>query len=155
MITLDSKKWHALSHAYGKASDIPELIKLLEKHPEHTSYESEPYYTLWSALCHQGDTYSASIAALPHLVHCCEKSPDKAYWSMAQLVVCIEISRLEGRCTDDISDEHYRQAVSKFVQITQNMKNAQPSEYIDQVSRAALYASQGDWESADDVFMEN
>lgn len=155
MIELDDVQWDKLTHAYGKATDIPELIKALENHPESTSHQSEPYYSLWSALCHQGDSYSASIVALPYLVQYCENAPNKAHWSIAQLFVCIEISRLEGRCSDDISDELYKKAVKKFVAVIDEMKNANPNENIDLIGKAAAFAYKGNWEQADAVFMED
>jgi hypothetical protein len=36
--------------------------------PRTQRVDEEPWHSLWSALCHQYDVYSGSIAALPHLV---------------------------------------------------------------------------------------
>jgi hypothetical protein len=59
-------------------------------------YRSEPYFSLWSALCHQGDAYTASYAAVPHLVDVLLAAPSPAHDSTLQLVVCIEIARARG-----------------------------------------------------------
>jgi hypothetical protein len=155
LIELDSDKWKSLEHAYGSAEDIPDLLSALEKYPPSGNYRSEPYYSLWGALCHQGDTYSASIAALPHLVRLCQKSPEKVHWSVMQLAVCIEISRLEGLCSNDTSDESYSEAVRTIIEICDAIRKHQPSKEIDQIYRAAVFAVNGDWESADLVFMED
>ncbi|MDY0810047.1 hypothetical protein [Kitasatospora purpeofusca] len=54
--------WSRLSHAYGSAEDIPALLDRIETDPS-----AERWSELWSALCHQGSVYSASVAALPRL----------------------------------------------------------------------------------------
>ncbi|MFE6665251.1 hypothetical protein ACFVFH_17040 [Streptomyces sp. NPDC057697] len=54
--------WSGLSHAYGSAHDIPELLDRIASEPS-----PERWSDLWSALCHQGSVYPASFAALPRL----------------------------------------------------------------------------------------
>jgi hypothetical protein len=68
MIALDSHRWNELTHAYGEASDIPALLRSLKTTPPPVGYQSEPWFSLWSALCHQNDVYTASYAAIPHVV---------------------------------------------------------------------------------------
>jgi len=67
MLDLDSDAWHKLRHAYGSAADIPALLRQLSDAPVK-SRDSEPWFSLWSALCHQSDVYPASFAAVPHIV---------------------------------------------------------------------------------------
>ncbi|MEU8030345.1 hypothetical protein AB0C13_17145 [Streptomyces sp. NPDC049099] len=57
--------WGKLSHAYGPADDIPGLLRAMES--EDTGVREEASHDLFSALCHQGDIYDASAAAVPHL----------------------------------------------------------------------------------------
>jgi hypothetical protein len=57
-----------LTHAYGEASDIPALLRSLKTAPPPAGFQSEPWFSLWSALCHQQDVYTASYAAIPHVV---------------------------------------------------------------------------------------
>jgi hypothetical protein len=69
MLDLDDRSaWERLKHAYGSASDIPVLLRAVEPLPPYVGGMGDPYSDLWSALCHQGDIYSASYAAVPHLV---------------------------------------------------------------------------------------
>lgn len=69
MLDLDSDRWRELRHAYGSAADIPALLRQLPGAPVRSSdSEGEPWFTLWSALCHQSDIYPASFAAVPHIV---------------------------------------------------------------------------------------
>ncbi|MEV5009889.1 hypothetical protein [Streptomyces sp. NPDC055692] len=54
--------WSRLKHAYGSAQDLPVLFGRLETEPTKDLWND-----LWSRLCHQGSTYSASFAALTWL----------------------------------------------------------------------------------------
>ena len=68
MIDLTPLSWARLSHAYGSAEDIPHYLEMIYKNPCCDDSESGAWQHLWSCLCHQGDIYSASIAAVPHIV---------------------------------------------------------------------------------------
>ncbi|MFD4637478.1 hypothetical protein ACFWN2_09215 [Lentzea sp. NPDC058436] len=50
-----------LHHAYGTAENVPALLD------RAATGDQEAWTELWSSLCHQGTSYSASYAALPHL----------------------------------------------------------------------------------------
>ena len=65
MATID---WRKLRHAYGGAANIPALLDQARRAPAGGSYRDEPWFRLWSALCHQGDVYTASYAAVPELL---------------------------------------------------------------------------------------
>jgi hypothetical protein len=88
--------WPALQHAYGSAKDIPPLLHRLTLDPTPKNPNDEPWLTLWSALCHQGDVFSASYAAVPHIVHIglAAKGPIDVGFFM--LPACIEIARATG-----------------------------------------------------------
>jgi hypothetical protein len=66
MLELGSPRWRELMQAYGTAEDIPRLLEVLAESSEEE--RGELWFGLWSTLCHQGDVYRASYAALPHLV---------------------------------------------------------------------------------------
>jgi len=68
VLDLQSTRWKELSHAYGSAQDIPGLLSQLKTAAPKKDYRSEPWFSLWSSLCHQGDVYTASYAAVPHIV---------------------------------------------------------------------------------------
>ena len=92
MISLDSPKWSELSHAYGDASDIPNLLRRLENmHSEEG--EKEPWFSIWSSLAHQGDVYSASFATVPHIVRILSQDPTKADYSFFEFPAWVEICR--------------------------------------------------------------
>ena len=94
MIPLGSPDWHHLRHAYGPASDIPELLRALAQHPRPArSTEDQPWFSLWSALCHQGDVYSASFAAVPHIVEIGVAATGPIDFSFYLLPASVEVSR--------------------------------------------------------------
>jgi hypothetical protein len=66
VLPLESERWRELADAYGTAEKIPELLRQLSK--GSPAEESEVWFSLWSALAHQGDVYSASFAAVPHII---------------------------------------------------------------------------------------
>lgn len=101
---MESINWNELDHAFGEASDIPDLLKRLESYPSCEKYDEEPFYTLWSSLCHQGDVYSASYAAVPYIVSIIENAPDKVNYNYFLLPLCIEIARKKG-CGPEIEEE--------------------------------------------------
>lgn len=95
MLDLKSKQWSELQHAYGSAADIPELLVQLQQLP-NSEGDAEPWFTLWSALAHQGDVYSASFAAVPHVIAALAISPSEADESFFQFPAWIEICRAKN-----------------------------------------------------------
>jgi hypothetical protein len=92
MLPLDSPIWATLQHAYGNASDIPQLLRELEKFPPSNG-NAEPWFSIWSALAHQGDVYSASFAAVPHVIRALSIAPDKAPYVYFDFPAWVEICR--------------------------------------------------------------
>lgn len=92
MLDLDSPKWSELRHAYGAASDIPSLLRQLESLPKSEG-EKEPWFSIWSSLAHQGDVYSASFAAVPHVVRVLSGAPAEADSSFFHFPAWVEICR--------------------------------------------------------------
>ena len=111
MIPLDSPRWSKLQHAYGSAGDVPSLLRQLESFPSHNNYKDEPWFTLWSSLCHQGDIYSASFAAVPHILRIAASSPDRADYNFFLLPTSIEVARCaDGEpfaIPDDLADGYF------------------------------------------------
>jgi hypothetical protein len=92
MLGLDSPRWSELRHAYGEASDVPPLLRQLEGLPDSNGQE-EPWFSLWSALAHQGDVYSASFAAVPHVVEALARAPAQASSTYFAFPAWVEICR--------------------------------------------------------------
>ena len=96
MLSLESPRWSELKHAYGSAGDIPALLAQLRQLPSSEN-DSEPWFTLWSGLAHQGDVYSASFAAVPHIVDALASAPMKADHSYFQFPAWVEICRAKNQ----------------------------------------------------------
>lgn len=142
MLPLDDPLWSELQHAYGRATDIPELLRALAASPGPcSSYRDEPWFSLWSSLCHQGDVYTASYAAVPHIVKiaCEEKGP--IAFSFFQLPAAIEIARKQGRgqALPDTCANGYCRAISRLVEGV-NLHRDEPWDRSTLLSAAAAQA---------------
>jgi len=96
VLSLQSNAWSELQHAYGSAADIPELLARLRALPKSKG-EAEPWLTLWGALAHQGDVFSASFAAVPHVIAALATSPSEADESFFQFPAWVEICRAKNQ----------------------------------------------------------
>jgi hypothetical protein len=115
VLALTDGGWSALTHAYGAASDIPALIELLHTFPTEGDHRSEPWFSLWSALCHQGDVYSASFAAVPHILKTLASDPSRASMSFFLLPTAIELARRQhGISVPDSLAAAYHGALAKI-----------------------------------------
>jgi hypothetical protein len=92
MLDLNSPRWPELQHAYGAASDIPGLLRQLNTLPSSNG-TSEPWFSIWSALAHQGDVYSASFAAVPYVIKAATIDPLKASSDYFHFPAWVEICR--------------------------------------------------------------
>jgi hypothetical protein len=152
-VALDDERWAKLTHAYGSAMDIPPLLRKLAAFPPYESYEAEPYFSLWSALCHQGDVYSASYAAVPHIVQMMKSSPDRANWPALDLVTRIEIARSRGNGPEIEKDlaQSYHAALSQLPEVVAAMAVQEWDETFVRVAAAALTAAKGRPELAEAI----
>ena len=66
MLSLTSPRWKSLSHAYRDAADVPTMLEELFR--ASADARSDAWSTVWSSLCHQGSVYTATYAAVPHIV---------------------------------------------------------------------------------------
>ncbi|MEU3981634.1 hypothetical protein AB0F77_16280 [Streptomyces sp. NPDC026672] len=71
---LDDVRWHELTHAYGSAEDVPELIRALYEGGETAG---EAIYELFGNIHHQGSVYPASAPSVPFLAHAVLHAPGK------------------------------------------------------------------------------
>jgi hypothetical protein len=120
MLPLNDPRWNDLQHAYGGAADIPELLRALETSTgPKKSYQDEPWYSLWSSLCHQGDVYTASYAAVPHVVEIARGATAPVDSSFLQLPTAIEVARRGGRGPEVPAEyaDDYHQAIVDLCEI--------------------------------------
>lgn len=72
---LDDVPWHTLTHAYGSAEDVPELIRALYRDDQETV--DEAIHELYGNIHHQGTVYPASAPAVPFLAHAAHHVPGR------------------------------------------------------------------------------
>lgn len=117
MLPLDSPEWGRLRHAYHEASDIPDMLRQLEANPRpKKQYNDEPWFSLWSSLCHQDDVYPASYATVPHLVRIMLSVEGPIAFDFFQLPACIEIARVDygGPAIAPKLEKPYFEALSRL-----------------------------------------
>ena len=114
MLDLNSPRWAELEDAYGSAAKIPGLLRQLQTLPDD-AHDSEPWFSLWSALAHQGDVYTASFAAVPYVVQALAISPETANEVYFHFPAWVEICRhRSGVAIPDDLRESYFAALAQF-----------------------------------------
>lgn len=149
-LPLDDPKWAQLSHAYGPAADIPVLLQKLADFPANNDHRDEPWYTLWSSLCHQGDVYSASFAAVPHIVDAATKDPHRATYNYFLLPACIEIARVKKNVPISTGlDSAYFQSLSDLLGLAAQKADQTWDEALTSSVLSAIAAAKGHAASAE------
>ena len=97
MLSLDSPRWKELNQAYGSASEIPGLLRAVAEGESSSAWED-----IWSSLCHQYSIYSATYAAIPHLVSLAEQGSLKN--RLEVLIFCSTV-RLFGKLESEVVSE--------------------------------------------------
>ena len=119
MLSLDDPRWRELRHAYGDAGDVPALLRSLALSTEpKAGHRTEPWFTLWSSLCHQGDVYTASYVAVPHIVQIASEAKEPVDFSFFELPTAIEVARRNGRGPDvpEAYADDYHRAIAQLVE---------------------------------------
>jgi len=137
MLSLESTRWAQLQHAYGSASDIPGLLNQL-KPDSRTGGKEEPWFSLWSALAHQGDIYSATFAAVPHIIEIFARNPSAASATFPQFAAWVEICRWKKsvEIPSDLASDYSQ----SLIRIPDLIANAASNEWDDDFRCAALAA---------------
>jgi hypothetical protein len=63
---LDDVDWHAVTHAYGPADDVPDLLRGLVS--DDPAVRESALDGMYGAVHHQGGVYDSTVAALPFLL---------------------------------------------------------------------------------------
>ena len=144
MLGLDDPRWRELTHAYGAAGDIPALLRQLEYLPAPIG-DAEPWFSLWSALAHQGEVYPASFAAVPHVVTALARSPEKAdatYFHFPAWVECCRVR--QGMEVPRELAEAYQSALSRLpLLVAEASRRPWTDDGFMQCALAAIAAAKG------------
>jgi hypothetical protein len=76
---LDQIPWKDLTHAYGSAADVPDLLRLLRTASPDLQGEDSPLWQLFGNIWHQGTVYEATSYAVPFLIDLAvdRRTPDR------------------------------------------------------------------------------
>ena len=145
MLALNDDAWSDLTHAHGSACDIPPRLRQLSQFPAADGLDQEPYASLWRDLLHNRHVYTASYAALPHMVEMMGDAPDRANWRVLELVTRIEIARVRGNgpAMDDAHAALYYTAIDRLPEVVAAMARQSWDEPLARAAAAALAASRG------------
>ncbi|MBQ1782154.1 MAG: hypothetical protein II007_00715 [Gammaproteobacteria bacterium] len=137
MLGLDDPRWLELQHAYGNAADIPALLRQLRVLPSSVG-ENEPWFSLWSALAHQGDVYSSSFAAVPHVIAALASDPLRADDSYFQFPAWVEVCRTKRKISvpEDLAPAYF----ASLSRLPALVASASAREWDDGLLRCALSA---------------
>ena len=151
MLSLDSPRWSELHHAYGEASDIPALLEALQTVP-YSQGKAEPWFSLWSALAHQGDVYSASFAAVPHVVSVVASKPLQVDFAYFQFPAWVEICRLKNEIEvpEDLKTAYF-DALSQLPNLVAAASTREWNSDFMASSLAAISAAKGQPKIAESV----
>jgi hypothetical protein len=142
LLALDDPRWGTLRHAYGQADDIPALLRELESFPPAST--SAAWFSLWSALAHQGDVFSASFAAVPHVVRVLAADPVTAGPEFFHFPAWVEICRWRKgvEIPQDLS-EAYHAALARLPGLVASASAVAWSEEKLACALAAVAAAKG------------
>lgn len=91
-LSLDSPRWGELHQAYGTAEDVPRLLEALACIGREEA-RTEVWFALWRTLHRDGEVYTGSYAAVPHLLSIGATFGLRERAEAAHLVTRIESSR--------------------------------------------------------------
>lgn len=135
-----------MRHAYGPATDVPSMLSAAatDLRPGHQA--DSTWFKLWSALCHQGDAYTASYAAVPSLIRIAESPSFRTRYDPLLLAASIELARLEGfgpEIPEGLAPP-YRTALSRGLEIAKAaLESGELNEDSIQAFRACTAAFHG------------
>ncbi len=150
-LALDTPRWSELRHAYGDAGDIPALLRQLDS-THGDVVDDDPWFTLWSALAHQGDVYSASFAAVPHVIDAISRRGAEVTANFFQLPAWIEICRVRNdtQIPEDLAGPYFA-ALDRLPHLAAEAAVATWDRSLLSSVLAAVAASKGDTEMAEGI----
>lgn len=133
MLSLDSPRWKELRQAYGSAVNIPALLRALAiedaQMPLSTvtgtgsgSSSKSVWGDIWSSLCHQYSVYTATYAAVPHMVSVAENG--SLALRLDVLVFCGTVhafGKLEGGPVPADLMAEYEASLTKLVEMSRGI----------------------------------
>jgi hypothetical protein len=100
-------------------------------------------------LCHQGDIYPASFAAIPHIVRILSAAPQRAGFDFFLLPAAVEVARVENNVSvPEALRPSYFAALSQLPALAAASVRAGRDEELSQSALAAFAAAAGNTDFA-------
>ncbi|MFZ1324575.1 MAG: HEAT repeat domain-containing protein [Candidatus Contendobacter sp.] len=133
---LDHVDWSSLEHAYGEASDVPDLLRSLLA--TDSEVREEAIYELFGNIWHQGTVYPASAAAVPFLYELLTAPDVRDKPNIAHLLASIAdgVGYLEVHAAHERGEANWRKILAESGKTLERELGRERAE-IDAVHRAA------------------
>ncbi|GAA5496023.1 hypothetical protein Rhal01_02204 [Rubritalea halochordaticola] len=136
MLEIERIDWSELQHAYGGAGDVPAMLEAM-----YAGGQSREFWTdAWSCLCHQGDVYTASLAALPFIVDAgIEVLRTDKVFAYHYLALPVEVEKARGKFPHLKVDSAYSQGLVRINELIQLCEQGS----MDATTRQVLLEAKG------------
>ena len=140
-LSLESPRWAELGQAYGTAEDVPRLLVALSCIGRE-DHRAEVWFALWRTLYRPDEVYSASYAAVPHLLEIAAGFALRERAEALHLVTRIEAARRSSTSQSIPHDlvEAYARAVDSLPEVVAAMAHEPWPAEVAQICAAALLA---------------
>jgi hypothetical protein len=140
-LSLESPRWAELGQAYGTAEDVPQLLVALSCIGRE-DHRAEVWFALWRTLYRPGEVYSASYAAVPHLLEIASGFGLRERAEALHLITRIEATRRSPQSQSIPNDlvEAYATAVDSLPDVVAAMAHEPWPADVAQICAAALLA---------------
>lgn len=141
MLSLESPRWASLTQAYGAAEDVPRLLEALACIGS-TEARAEVWFALWRTLHRPHGVFTASYAAVPHLLAIGRALPARECAEAVHLVTRIELGRRESASAtmpDDLLAS-YAEAIDRLPEVVSSMHSEPWTTEVAQIFAAAILA---------------
>lgn len=120
---LDSINWKSLKHAYGAATDVPDLLRDLSGNDKQA--QDDALYELYGNIFHQGTRYEATPYAVPFLFELLNSAEVSAKANIVRLLINLALGFEERYLLTGFNPASFRQAVAQAEsQMTDDDKNS-------------------------------
>lgn len=135
---IDDIDWSGVHHAYGPASDVPDLLRALAS--DNFTVRDHAHYTLIGNIVHQGSIYPASIEAIPFLMRLID-DPEIDNRFPVDLLGYITGDGLAIPELKDATQQHLDQILPLVIK---NLSNNDPIVRIEMAEELGLYSWERD-----------